>query len=154
MKALRSIRLIRCNLLSAAPALCCCLVIGAAASCLWRGYATILNVHLDVLTETADKLCAVVASRRPLSAQGMAEYVYPAQRGREFLRQFSGNSARPSYRHFGELLDRYEALFRTVDALRAQGRDWQPELPRLTAERDAIRHLAEQIRGELKTEAG
>jgi len=154
MKALRSIRLTPCNPSSAAPALCCCLVISAAAGCLWRGYATIMNVHLDVLTQTADKLCAVVESRRPLSAEGMAEYVYPAQRGREFLRQFGSYRARPSYRHFGELLDRYEALVRTVDALRAQGRDWQPELPRLTAERDAIRRLAEQIRGELKTETG
>lgn len=132
-----------------------CLVIGTGVgSCLWRGYAAIMTVHLDVLTQTADKLCAVVESRRELTAESMAEYVYPAQRGREFLRQFDSYNARPSYRHFGELLDRYETLIREVDALRAQGRDWQPELPHLTAERDAIQRLAGQVRTELKTETG
>jgi hypothetical protein len=65
------------------------IVLLAVAACLWRGYASILGVHVDVLTQTADKLVAVAGSGRGITTEGMAEYVYPAKRGREFLRQFS-----------------------------------------------------------------
>jgi hypothetical protein len=122
-----------------------------AAGCLWRSYATILSVHLDVLTQTAAKLCSVVEARRGPTIEGMAEYIYPAQRGREFLRQFSSYSARRSYQQFSEYLDRYEAMVRDVDATRAQSGNWQALLPRLTAQRDALVQLAAQIRADLKT---
>ena len=124
----------------------------ALAGCLWRGYAAIIVVHLDVLTQTAAKLCAVVESGRGLSAESMAEYVYPAQRGREFLRQFSGYSGRESYRQFATLLDRYEALVRQVDVARAQERDWKQELPHLMAERDILAQLAASVRADLQRE--
>lgn len=127
------------------------LLVGAAA-CLWRGYAAIMAVHLDVLTQTAAKLCAVVESGRGPAAEAMAEYVYPAQRGRQFLRQFGSYRERASYRKFSALLDRYEALVHDVDALRAQGRVAPAEVPRLEAERAAVQQLAEEIRGALKAE--
>jgi hypothetical protein len=122
------------------------------AGCLWRGYAAIMAVHLDVLTQTAAKLCAVVESGRGLTAEGMAEYVYPAQRAREFLRQFSGQSGRESYQRFTTLLDRYEAMVREVDATRAAQRDWQPVLPHLNAEREALAQLAADVRTDLTRE--
>jgi hypothetical protein len=120
--------------------------------CLWRGYAAIMAVHLDVLTQTAAKLCAVVESGRGLTTEGMAEYVYPAQRAREFLHQFSGQSGRESYKRFATLVDRYEAMVREVDAARAAERDWKPELPHLNAEREALAQLAADVRADLKRE--
>ncbi len=122
-----------------------------AAACLWRSYATILSVHLDVLAQTAAKLCSVVEAKRGPTAEGMAEYTYPAQRGREFLHQFSNYSGRRSYQQFAVYLDRYEAMVRDVDATRAQGGNWPAFLPRLTAQRDALVQLAGQIRADLKT---
>ena len=120
--------------------------------CLWRGYAAIMAVHLDVLTQTAAKLCAVVESGRGLTTEGMAEYVYPAQRAREFLHQFSEQSGRESYKRFATLLDRYESMVREVDTVRATGSNWQPELPHLTAESDALAQLAIDVRTDLKHE--
>ncbi len=118
------------------------------SGCLWRGYGDILSVHLDVLTQTADKLCAVVEAGRGPSAQEMAEYVYPSQRGREFLRQFGTYAQRPSYRDFAAFLDRYDAMVHTADTARAEQR-LSAELPRLASERDALRKLATDIRAEI-----
>ena len=120
------------------------------AGCLWRSYGEILSVHLEVLTQTAAKLCAVVEAGRGPSAQEMAEYVYPLQRGREFLRQFDGYADRPSYRHFAAFLDRYDAMVHTADAARAEQR-LNAELAHLVSERDALQHLAADIRAEIQS---
>ena len=126
------------------------LLVLCAAGCLWRSYGTIMEVHLDVLTQTADKLCSVVDSGRGPTAEGMAEYVYPAQRAREFMRQFSSYSERPSYKQFGVLVDGYEAMVRAVDAARSQGRLGADEAAHLKAERDALLATAVEIRSDLK----
>ncbi|HVO23992.1 MAG TPA: hypothetical protein VMW56_10225 [Candidatus Margulisiibacteriota bacterium] len=126
------------------------LLVVCAAGCLWRSYGTIMEVHLDVLTQTADKLCSVVESGRGPTAEGMAEYVYPAQRARQFLRQFNGYSQRRSYHQFGALLDRYEALVREVDAARTQGRLGPEVRTRLKGESDLLRATAAAIRTDLK----
>ena len=128
------------------------LVLCLFAACLWRGYAAIMAVHLDVLTQTAAKLCAVVESGRGLTTQGMAEYVYPAQRAREFLHQFSAQSSRASYKQFAALVERYETLVRETDAERATQPNWQQALPHLTAERDALAQQAADVRAELARE--
>ena len=120
--------------------------------CLWRGYATILSVHLDVLTQTAAKLSSVVDAGRGPTAEGMAEYVYPAKRAREFLQQFRNYSQRQSYRRVSTLLDQYEAMVREVDVARAQGGDWNAAAERVHAERRAIEDLAVEIRADLKAE--
>jgi len=120
------------------------------AGCLWRGYAAIMTVHLDVLTQTAAKLCSVVESKRGLTAEGMAEYVYPAQRAREFLHQFDGQAGRQSYKQFTTLVDHYEAMVHAVDAARAANRDWVQMLPSLTAERQSLDQLAAEVRAALK----
>jgi len=129
------------------------MVVLGAAACVWRSYGTIMKVHLDVLTQTADKLESVVRAGRGVSAESMAEYVYPAQRGREFLRQFERESVRQSYRQFAAFLDQYEAMVRAVDAQRAQGSDWQTILPSLTQECEALRQRAEEIRHSLQAES-
>lgn len=127
------------------------LLFACAASCVWRSYDTIMQVHLDVLTETADKLCSVVESGHGPTAEGMAEYVYPAKRAREFMRQFSGYRERKSYQQFGVLLDRYEALVHTVDAARAQQQLGPQVVSHLHSEREALDALAAEIRGQLKS---
>jgi hypothetical protein len=118
-----------------------------STGCIWRSYGTIMSVHVDVLTQTAAKLFAVVESGRGLTAEGMAEYVYPAQRGREFLRQFDGYSGRRSYQKFAAFLGRYEAMVRDVDAQRAARPDGRIDLAKLKADNDALDRLAADIRG-------
>jgi hypothetical protein len=122
------------------------------AGCLWRGYTAILTVHLDVLTQTAAKLCAVVESGRGLTAEGMAEYVYPAQRARAFLRQFSGQSDRESYRHFSALVGCYERIVAAADAARAAARDGTSTPPDVTAGCAALRPLADVVRADVRRE--
>lgn len=119
--------------------------------CLWRSYGEILSVHLSVLTEMAAKLCAVVQAGQGPTAQGMAEYVYPLQRGREFLRQFDRYRDRGSYREFIQFLDRYEEMVHRLDAARAEDR-LAAELPQLVAERDTLQQLAAEIRKQLQVE--
>jgi hypothetical protein len=124
------------------------------AGCLWRSYGTIMGVHLDVLTQTADKLYSVVDSGRGPTAEAMAEYVYPAQRAREFMRQFNSYSSRPSYRQFGALVDRYEVLVHEVDAARAQGRLGREEAARVKTASEALRALAAEARAALRSDGG
>ena len=126
------------------------LLIVCAAGCVWRSYATIMNVHLDVLTQTADKLYSVVESGRGPTAEGMAEYVYPAQRAREFMQQFSSYSGRRSYQQFGVLVDRYDAMVREVDAGRSQGRLGSEAAARVKGESDALHALAAETRTALQ----
>lgn len=117
--------------------------------CLWRSYSEILSVHLSVLTAMAAKLCAVAQAGKGPTAEGMAEYVYPLQRGREFQRQFSKYDGRQSYRQFTTFLDRYETMVRTADAARAEGR-LATELSQLIAQRDTLQQLAVEIRASLQ----
>ena len=119
------------------------------SGCLWRGYGEILSVHVRVITAMAAKLCAVAESGKGPTAEGMAEYVYPLQRGREFLRQFSKYRGRQSYSQFSTFLDRYEAMVRTADVARTQGR-LASELPQLASERDRLQQLAAEIRSSLQ----
>ncbi len=126
------------------------LLLICAEGCLWRSYGTIMEVHLDVLTQMTAKLCTVVESGRGPTAEGMAEYVYPAKRAREFMRQFSGYGQRRSYQQFGTLVERYESLVREVDAARAQARLGPDEAAHLKGERDALRAMAGEIRTLLK----
>lgn len=116
--------------------------------CIWRSYGNILNVHLDVLTQTAAKLCAVVESGKPLRTEDMAEYTYPSQRAREFLRQFGRYRERRSYQQLSTLLDRYDVLVQAVDAARAQ--QHVPDLQQLTRERDALQRSADDIRADVR----
>ncbi len=125
------------------------LLLLAATGCLWRGYAAIMAVHLDVLTQMAAKLSAVVETKRGVTTEGMAEYTYPAKRAREFLQQFDSYRARRSYQQFSTLLDRYEALVRAVDAARAQGQQ-SSAAAHAAAERDALQQLAAEIRADLQ----
>jgi len=116
------------------------------SACLWRGYEKILLVHVDVLTATADKLSGVVSTGHGLTTQGMTEYIYPAQRARQFLGQFDKHSARPSYAGLRNFLDRYEAMVAEVDAARPSNTVDPDKVQREVA---ALHKLATQIRADV-----
>jgi hypothetical protein len=115
-------------------------------------YARVLPVHLEVLTYTAAKLCTLIASGRGLSTEGMAEYVYPARRGRDFLARYAGSRERPSYGKLQLLLDDYEGLVRDADAARASGQDLRSRLTEFEARRDRLFAQAEEVRNDLRRE--
>lgn len=119
-----------------------------------RTYTRMLPIHLEVLTYTAQKLCAVAASPRGLRAEGIAEYTYPSQRAHEFLARFPDDKGRTSYEKLVRFLEEYDALVRDADASRAVGRDSQTAVPELEARRDALIQLAQEIRADLKRESG
>jgi hypothetical protein len=129
-----------------------CATVFWVVGCVWRGYATILSVHVDVLSQTAAKLCVMVEAGKGPAAEGMAEYVYPAKRAREFLRQFGREGQRQSYGQFTALLERYEALVRAVDAARVQESAWQAAWPRLDGECAALGQQAAEVRATLQAE--
>ena len=125
------------------------LVCVSLSACLWRSYVEILTVHLTVLTQMADKLGSLAEAGHAPTAADMAEFTYPAQRGRQFLRQFSRYADRQSYRGFTQFLDRYEVLLKRVDAARVSESTWTAERPRVAAERQALAALAAATRGHL-----
>ncbi|MBI4518145.1 MAG: hypothetical protein HY699_20270 [Deltaproteobacteria bacterium] len=117
----------------------------ALAGCLWRSYGDILTVHVTVLIQMVDKLSALAEAGRTPAAADMAEFNYPAQRGRTFLRQFERDAGRESYRAFAALLDRYQALLRQVDAARVSEADWRALRPALAQEQRALAEQAAAI---------
>jgi len=112
-----------------------------SSACLWRSYEKILNVHLDVLTQTADKLCDVAGGQTTTLA--MTEYVYPAKRARQFLHQFSKHRDRPSYIGLAAFLDRYEKMIDEVGAVRPGD---SIDIEKLRGEAAELRHAATTIR--------
>lgn len=124
----------------------CALVLGllGLAAC-WSGYAGRARVHAEVLTLMADKLIALVEAKAPLPIEAMGEYVYPAKRAREFLRSYSSYAEYQSHRQLTELVTRYEALVRHVDAARAGGSDWSTQIDGLRRENEELHRSAAAI---------
>ena len=124
------------------------LVLALAAACLWRSYDEILAVHLTVLMQMADKMSAFAQAGHAPSAAEMAEFNYPAQRGRAFLRSFERYADRSSYRRFADFLGRYEAVVKRVDELRSRAVDWPKQQDWLEEEKRALAAVVEEIRRE------
>lgn len=116
------------------------------SACPWRSYEEILEIHLEVLTQTADKLRDVSAARQWPGSQGIAEYVYPAKRARQFLHQFAKHRERPSYKGLSAFLDQYEDMIHRVDSVRPGAEIDGAELQRDVA---ALHAVATTIRAEL-----
>lgn len=125
-------------------------VLALTLSGCWSGYAGRVSVHAEVLTLTADKLVSLIEASRPPTAESMGEFVYPAKRTRELLRDYAGYEEYESYRKLEELVQRYETLVQRVDRLRAGRSDWAGEAAALRAETEAIRRLAAEIDGALE----
>lgn len=117
----------------------------AASGCSWRSYPEVLNVHLDVLTQTAAKLIAVAESPRGLQTEGMGEYTYPSRRARAFLADYQGYRERRSHQQLSSFLDRYDGLVEHIDAARVNRSPL--DSASLTAELNELLHVAASIRG-------
>ena len=116
-------------------ALILCLL--GVAAC-WSSYADRARVHAELLTLMADKLVALIEAGAPPAIDGMGEYVYPAKRAREFLGSYSGYAEYQSHRQLTELVTRYEALVKRIDAGRAGASDWSGQI-------DDIRRTNEEL---------
>jgi hypothetical protein len=122
------------------------------AACLWRGYADILRVHLDVLAGLADKAAANIAGGRRPSSNDVTELTYPLQRARQFLEQSRAESNRESYALFAAALDRYNALVTAIDAARGDEARWTAARPALEAEHAGFVTAVERVRAALERE--
>lgn len=111
----------------------------------WSGYATRAGIHAELLSSMATKLVSLVDAGRPPAVEGMGEYVYPAKRAAEFLQRYDGYAEYGSYQTLKQMLDRYEALVRRVDAGRAAGIDWGNEIEALRAEDQELHRLAAEM---------
>lgn len=134
----------------AVRALCAVVALaGFGQGCLWRSYAEVMRVHLDVLSSLSEKaMVNAEAGRRPTS-NDITELTYPLQRGRQFEYQYRGYADRESYQLFVVALGRYQALTETIDAARGDAARWSAEQPRVAAAYDAWRRAAEQVRAAL-----
>lgn len=113
--------------------------------CLWRGYARVLEIHLEVLQSMAAKMCALTAGPPPVS-ESMGEFVYPAKRARELQQQYTSRAGEPAYTAFGVLLDRYEGLAKTFDRSRNTEEAWAAAGPGVCEESRGIAEQANAVR--------
>jgi len=110
------------------------------AAC-WSSYADRARVHAELLTLMADKLVALVEVAAPPPIEGMGEYVYPAKRAHEFLTSYSGYAEYQSHRQLTELVTRYEALVRRIDAARAGASDWSSQIDGIRRENEELHRI-------------
>lgn len=120
-----------------------------APACLWRSYADIMRVHLDVLSELAEKAAYNArAGQRPTS-NDVTELTYPLQRARQFGYQYRSYAGRESYRLFTVALDRYQAWADAVDAARGDETRWAAQRSQLATQYEAWRAAADAARAAL-----
>src|SRR5260221_14113345 len=85
-----------------------------APACLWRSYAEVMRVHLDVLSGLAEKVAYNTREGQRPASSDVTELTYPLQRARQFAYQYRSYAERESYRRFTAALDRYQALTEAV----------------------------------------
>jgi len=105
--------------------------------CLWRGYARVLEIHLEVLDSMAAKMCGLTGGPAPAS-ETIGEFVYPAKRAREVEQQFASRREQSSYAAFDKVLQRYEALLQLFDRSRVNQETWAASAERVCEESRAV----------------
>lgn len=123
-----------------------------APACLWRSYAGVMRVHLDVLSAMADKAAYNAQTGQRPTSNDVTELTYPLQRARQFAYQYRNYADRESYRAFGAALDRYQALVDAIDAARGDAGRWEAERTLLASQNAAWRAAAEEVRAALTRE--
>jgi len=123
-----------------------------APACLWRSYAGVMQVHLDVLADMAEKALYNAESGRRPSSNEVTELTYPLQRARQFAHSFRSYAARESYRRFVAALDQYQAFTDAIDAARGDDARWAAERGQLAARYAAWSTAASQARAALAEE--
>jgi len=128
-------------------------VVLTCAGCLWRGYGRVMEIHVEVLDSMAKKLCDLAqAGKRPV-AEDMAEFVYPAQRARQFCRYFDENEHRASYARFEQLLSLYESEVQMVDRSRVDATTWKEQGAEVCKATSGVLAMAEEVRQALRRES-
>jgi hypothetical protein len=123
-----------------------------APACLWRSYAGVMRVHLDVLSAMADKAAYNAQIGRRPTSNDVTELIYPLQRARQFAYQYRASAQRESFASFVAALDRYQALVDAIDAARGDAARWEIERTQLPAQYAAWRGAAERTRSALARE--
>lgn len=103
------------------------LLVGSA--CYWTRYDEVMEVHLEVLSDYGAKLAALAADGRKVPVQDWGEFIYPAERARDFARiaakrypdRRSLSLFRQAVERYGELVESPEIL-RRADELRRRVR--------------------------------
>jgi hypothetical protein len=103
------------------------LVLLIAPACVWRSYADVMRVHLDVLSGLAEKAAFNAGRGRRPSSNDVTELTYPLQRARQFAYQYRSYADRESYRLFEVALDRYQAFAEAIDGARGDQARWAAE---------------------------
>jgi len=118
----------------------------AAERLLRDRYDNVVDVHVDVLAAMADKAGAFARIERRPSPNDMTELMYPLSRARQFLERYEGDSERPSYAAFAELVDAYAKLVAEIDAERGSDAAWQRFRPSLEARVAPVRQAVARVR--------
>jgi len=126
------------------------LLLVAVSSCLWRGYARVLAIHVDVLLGMVDKMAWKVDSGEPATPNDVTELLYPLERARQFEARYRDDLAPQSLRLFVVLLDRYEDFARHVDRTRANGAAWRSARPALLRRAAKLRRIGALLRAQLR----
>jgi len=125
------------------------LALSLAPACLWRSYADIMRVHLDVLSELAEKATDNAESGQRPTSSDVTELTYPLQRARQFAYQYRSDGERESYRLFTAALDRYQAWADAIDAARGDTARWAAAAPQLATDYAAWQAAADAARSAL-----
>jgi hypothetical protein len=127
-------------------------LLSLAPACLWRSYADVMRVHLEVLSDMAQKSADNAASGQRPTSNDVTELTYPLQRARQFAYQYRSYATRESYGRFVAALDRYQALSEAIDGARGDQERWTTERAALPAQYAAWHAAAEQARAALARE--
>jgi hypothetical protein len=128
------------------------LVLIALSSCIWRGYAEVMRVHLDVLAGIADKAAGNAAAGQRPSSNDVTELTYPMERAQQFVAAYRNDAERESYRRFVAALAHYRALVDAIDAARGQPARWDAARPEVAALYQSWQTAADQVRAALARE--
>ena len=125
----------------------------ACAGCLWRGYSRVMEIHVEVLDSMATQLCDMAHAGVAPAAEDMGQYVYPAERARQFSKYFAADAKRSSYVLFGQLVDRYESEVHLVDRARTDAPTWKQRGTEVCAATTGVLDAARLVRRALKEES-
>ncbi len=129
-----------------------------AAACYSSSYARETAANVALIVGLSDKLAdycgaGFVVGGRPVSSEEMGEFYYALKKARAFSAMTSAESARPSYRGFGHLLDAYEAFVHAADEYRLAGGYHALTLAALLKMRAEVSRVAAEVNGDLKAES-
>lgn len=128
------------------------LAVASVGGCLWRSYADVMRVHLDVLSSMADKVAGQAADGYRPTSSDVTELTYPLQRARQFAHQYRQYAERESYIRFITALDRYQALVEAIDAARGDEQRWAVEREVIPQRIASWRDAAHAVRAALARE--